>query len=94
MNPHNYLKAIDPPGTDNRRWECQYCHQVAPFEELRKIECTYVYPPCKHCGQTPECAADCPGIMGILKSPAVHLATDDRALRRRVEREKKRRGIA
>lgn len=81
MKPHMYLVAIDPPlplgasaeQTGRRRWKCQDCKVEGTYDELRGTGCAYVYPPCEHCGQTPECARDCPGIMAILGNPAVHV---------------------
>lgn len=32
------------------------------MDEVEAVECSYNYPPCHYCGQTPECATDCPGI--------------------------------
>jgi hypothetical protein len=77
LNPHNHIVAIDPPGTTNRRWECQYCQEMGSCDDLtgqtQKNACTYVYPACPHCGQTPECAADCAGIAAALGSPNVRV---------------------
>jgi hypothetical protein len=74
LNPHNSLLAIDPPGTQNRRWRCQYCGVEGFYENLRTVACTYVYPPCDHCGETPECAPDCKGIAAALSDGGVYLA--------------------
>lgn len=83
MNPHGWLTAVDPipPWPErlteeyaaSKRWQCQYCPANGTWEELHQIECTYVYPPCSVCGQTPECAADCKFIGAILGNPAVHV---------------------
>ena len=81
MNPHCWLTAIDPPcpiGATaeegaRRRWQCQYCPANGTMDELHQIECTYVYPPCSVCGQTPECAKDCKFMAAIMGSPAVHV---------------------
>jgi hypothetical protein len=59
LNPHNYLSALDPRGPADRRWECQYCGDTGTYEELLTRACSYPYPPCESCGQTPECARDC-----------------------------------
>ncbi len=72
-NPHGLFTAISPPGRENRQWRCDYCHAKGLLDDLRKTECTYVYPLCKYCGQAPECAADCAGIMAILSSPDVYV---------------------
>lgn len=74
LNPHGILKAIDPPRDHPpRRFRCHYCEAVGLYDELQAVACTYVYPPCEFCGQTPECAADCAGIAAILGSPDVHV---------------------
>jgi Fe-S-cluster-containing dehydrogenase component len=73
LNPHNWLSALDPPGSANRRWRCQYCGMEDFFDNLRAVACTYVYPPCEHCGETPECAQDCPGIAAALSGSGVYL---------------------
>lgn len=71
-NPHNMLTAIDPPRSHPpRRWRCYYCGVEGLMNEVREIACTYVYPPCEHCGQTPECAPDCAGIAAALSTPGV-----------------------
>ena len=75
-NPHNAMVPLDPPHTPNRRWRCRYCGMVGTMEELRAAECTYEYPPCNYCGQTPECAPDCKGIALALSgalTPAVNV---------------------
>ena len=62
-NPHNSLIAIDPPRKHPpRRWRCDYCGVVGTLDEVNKVECSYEYPPCEYCGQTPECAPDCKGV--------------------------------
>ncbi len=72
LNPHNWLSRLGKPPLD--RWECRYCHAIGTYDELRAVACAYEYPPCPHCGQTPECALDCPGIAAALSSPDVHVA--------------------
>jgi len=63
LNPHNSLVALDPPRKHPpRRWRCSYCGIEGTLEEVNAVECSYEYPPCEYCGQTPECAIDCPGI--------------------------------
>lgn len=75
MNPHNYLEALDPPRKHPpRRWKCYWCHAEGTYEELQAIECTYEYPPCEVCGQTPECAPDCAGMAAALSNPRIHIA--------------------
>jgi len=74
MNPHNWLSRLGEPPLD--RWQCQYCRVVGAFDELIRIECTYQYPLCEHCGQTPQCAPDCPGILRMLTSPGVRVVKD------------------
>ncbi len=75
MNPHNSLVALDPPRRHPaRRWKCHYCGVEGLLETVRAIACTYVYPPCEHCGETPTCAADCPGIAAALSDGGVYLA--------------------
>jgi len=70
LNPHNWLTALSPPHTPNRRWRCEYCQLEGLYDELREVAC---YPPCEYCGQTPECAIDCHGIAEALGRPDVHL---------------------
>ena len=75
MNPHMARVAIDPPRAyPARRWRCQYCKQEGLWDELQAKECTYVYPPCKHCGGTPECTLTCPGMVAALARSDVHVA--------------------
>lgn len=74
LNPHMSLKAIDPPRDHPpRRWRCDYCGLTGLMGEVRAVACAYVYPPCKHCGQAPECAIDCSGIAAALNAPGVHI---------------------
>ncbi len=79
-NPHNYLSKVCHPGVGvscadfephDPVWECQYCGEVGTTDALRTDACSYVYPPCKHCGQTPECALDCKGVWAALSRPGV-----------------------
>jgi hypothetical protein len=75
LNPHNSLIAIDPPRAQPpRRWRCGYCGLEGLLEEVRAVACTYVYPPCEYCGQTPECAPDCKGIAAVLSDGGVYIA--------------------
>lgn len=68
-NPHNWLVALDPPREHPpRRWRCGYCGVVGVMDVILAIECTHTYPPCNACGQTPECAKDCPLIAGLLSA--------------------------
>lgn len=77
-NPHMWLTALDPPRDfPPRRWRCQYCNETGLMDDLRAIACSYVYPPCKDCGQTPECSLTCAGIARALGDPSVHIATGD-----------------
>ena len=69
MNPHNMLVRVGETPVD--RWRCHYCEATGTYEELRAVACTHVYPPCSYCGQTPECASDCPGIAMALATPGV-----------------------
>lgn len=72
MNPHNRIVAIDPPRkSPPRRWRCHYCAAVGLYDELRAVPCTFVYPPCATCGETPECAPDCRGVLAALATPGV-----------------------
>lgn len=57
MNPHNLLTRQGAPPKD--AWHCKYCNAKGTLKELEAKACTYVYPPCDVCGQTPECAPDC-----------------------------------
>lgn len=81
MNPHNWLSRISElpawplplPPADTIRWRCQYCGMEGTWEELHAVACSYVYPPCPSCGQTPECSPDCRGIAEALNGPGVHI---------------------
>lgn len=74
LNPHMSLRAIDPPRAHPpRQWQCGYCGLKGLMDEVRKVACTYVYPPCEFCGQAPECALDCAGIAAALGAPGVHV---------------------
>lgn len=79
LNPHNHLTALGPPGQPGRRWECRYCKMVGTFDELEAVACTYVYPPCESCGETPLCAPDCKGVAEALagaERAGVHVRFD------------------
>jgi hypothetical protein len=76
MNPHMHMVALDPPGLTIRRWRCLFCKLEGPLDELRKKACTYVYPPCEACGQTPECALDCPAVVAALSDKNIHVVGD------------------
>lgn len=74
-NPHMSMQAIDPPRSyPPQEWQCNYCGQRGLYEALRDRECTYVYPPCPTCGQTPECAPDCAAVLDALyNTPGVRV---------------------
>ena len=81
LNPHNRLIRIgEPPPwplplppAGTVRWRCAYCGLEGTWEELHTVACSYVYPPCPSCGQTPECAPDCRGIAEALSDSRVHI---------------------
>ncbi len=54
-------------------WRCNYCGATGPLDDLQGKPCPYDHPPCKYCGQTPECALDCPGITAALARPDVYV---------------------
>jgi hypothetical protein len=89
MNPHLSCQPIDPPGP-RRRWICTDCGETGAIEALmgpkQKKACKKVHPPCEHCGGTPLCAKDCPGILAILGAPGVHVIGDTRGRPRRRRR--------
>ena len=68
MTPHNMLThSKDENGKFIDHWICEYCKQDGTYDEVHSKECTHVYPPCDSCGQTPECAIDCSGVLGALQ---------------------------
>lgn len=80
LNPHCWITSLDPPrfgtrpsGEPERRWKCNYCPAEGTMDELSRVACTHVYPPCEYCGQTPECARDCDGIARALGGDDVHV---------------------
>lgn len=78
-NPHMLLRPIDPPRDHPpRHWCCDYCGAIGLFDDIRKTECSHVYPPCEVCGQTPECAKDCAGVLAVLGAPSVHVIGGDK----------------
>lgn len=91
MEPHAHMSRvrIGKPPTD--RWRCTDCHFEGTWDETVAILCTADLPPCKHCGQTPECAIDCPGMMAALSGSNVHVVTDDPKLRETIRRAKAKR---
>lgn len=82
-NPHNWLTNV---GDD--LWECMYCKTQGSFDEMNEpdakaigieyVPCTYEYPPCDSCGQTPTCAPDCKGVVaaiaGLNSNEKIHVA--------------------
>jgi hypothetical protein len=87
-NPHMSTTALGPspvPGARYpftpeesakiaaRKWMCTYCKLTGTLEEIRAVACSYVYPPCEYCGQTPECAINCAGIVAALGAPGVYV---------------------
>jgi len=75
MNPHNHLRRTKPKPQD--WWECQYCKENGTLTHLSEVECSYEYPPCDYCGQTPECARDCRGVIEALSDPNIYIAGQD-----------------
>lgn len=82
-NPHNLLvhhKDIDGNFID--KWTCSYCNQSGTFAEMSEAdakeanvefkECTYTYPPCDSCKQTPICAENCSGLHATLSGNKNH----------------------
>lgn len=71
-NPHITLIRQGKPPLD--WWICKYCHQQGTYDEIENIECSYIYPPCEHCGQTPICAFNCEGILNALANSNIYIA--------------------
>jgi len=71
-----YTPHMSAVRTKGGRWRCPDCGFEAdgPGQIVYVDGCTREYPPCKHCGQTPVCADDCPGIAKALAGDDVHLA--------------------
>lgn len=67
MNPHKWIEVLSEPGTENPKWQCVYCRAFDTYDKLHAIECSYVYPPCRFCGETPTCAPFCSGITDLLE---------------------------
>lgn len=85
-NPHMYLSSLtsggalfSPAEMRARLWRCAYCKDVGTLEALRSRACIYVHSPCEVCGQTPECAPDCAGVLAILGAPEVHVVGGEAA---------------
>ena len=72
-NPHMSLSPLRPLIDGVRHWRCDYCGDHGPLADLQQRECGHVYPPCRYCGQAPECALDCPGIVAALSGKGVHV---------------------
>lgn len=74
-NPHMSIRPLDPPRDyPPREWQCSYCGaRGTPAQALMDTECTHVYPPCKTCGQTPECASNCGAVLDALSAPGVRV---------------------
>lgn len=78
MSAHPWSKRITKIGTSPAIFECGHCgKQDDPSGLMNSRDCTKVYEPCNHCGQTEECAKDCSGISGILGSDSVHVCSGD-----------------
>jgi hypothetical protein len=74
-NPHMHLVPLEPPPRDSTAlWRCVDCQQEDRLDALRARSCTFEHAPCPHCGETPECAIDCPGIAQALSDPSVYIA--------------------
>lgn len=69
---HGLLDRINPKGQKGV-WRCRYCGDEGTIEQLEGT-CTYDYPACQWCGQTPECAEDCVGIRLAFSDPDIHIA--------------------
>jgi hypothetical protein len=36
---HDYVRAVDPKGTSNRRWKCQVCQSIGTLDALMQTSC-------------------------------------------------------
>jgi len=68
ITPHNYIIRQGSPPLDD--WKCRYCDYQGTYDELEVVACTYEYPPCSYCGETPTCTPECVGgvVMSLKKS--------------------------
>lgn len=84
MNPHNAIVRQGEPPLD--KWKCRYCGAEGTYGHLLSVPCTYLYPACKTCGQTPLCAPDCEAMLHVLTSdPEADSVRYAPVLRRMVE---------
>ncbi len=88
MTPHMHLERTAKPPID--AWRCVPCGMTGTMRELQAIECAAVYPPCKVCGQTPECAPDCAGVLAALASVGVHVVGATTKTEAEIERVRER----
>lgn len=72
--------VVSASGTGRARL-CAYCGVIVEpvhggdLHFRYPLTCTYDYPPCTTCGQTPECAADCGAVLAALNAPGVRVIT-------------------
>ncbi len=79
-----YPHGIIRPRPELNGSECWYCGQILPWDvdkdgmiNIRPFGCVERHPPCKWCGEEPECAPDCVGIRMALSDPDVYVAGGD-----------------
>ncbi len=77
INPHMTLLRASPKGTSPSLHRCQECNIVGTLKEVNVVPCTFEYPPCKSCGNTPICAWDCKGIWEVFNNPDVYVTGAD-----------------
>lgn len=92
VKSHDHMTRIRVGKPPIDKWRCPDCGKRGTWKQMEPKTCTADLPPCTSCGQTPECAHDCPFMMALLGSSAVTLVTDDLDLKARVEQAKRRGG--
>lgn len=68
-DPHLSIKNIG-----EGRWQCNDCGVIGGVGLLYQAGCIAEHKPCRHCGYSPVCAKDCPGIEEALSDPKVYVA--------------------
>lgn len=75
---HGSLVAVDPPRTLSRRWQCTRCGRTDIWDNLNQEICSNPdMTPCQYCNVAVQCSGDCPGILGALMDPNIHLISDE-----------------
>ena len=73
MTKHRHMFLV----RQGKKWKCMDCKQEGDLGSMSELNCEHKLPPCKTCGQTPECAPNCKAVLLAIHEEGNYVAGED-----------------